>query len=130
MHLKRRTFLIGGLLGSTVLTPALAQAPLTVIYVGGQDCPPCLQWKNKYRAAWLASPEFRKIQWIEVEPPSLKEAYEARFWGGGLGPILKQLPYRAGTPRFLVVQDGQIIDNQLGRSSWLRILSDVKAHSA
>jgi len=126
MHLNRRAFLIGGLLGSTVLTPALAETPLTIVYIGGADCPPCLSWKTKYKARWMASPEFRKIRWIEVEPPRLKEAYQARFWEGPLEPIFAQLPQRFGTPRFLVVQNGQIIDNQLGVSSWLRVLSEVK----
>jgi hypothetical protein len=126
MHLNRRAFLIGGLLGSTVLTPALADAPLTIVYIGGADCPPCLSWKTKYKSRWMASPEFRKIQWIEVEPPRLKEAYQARFWEGPLEPILAQLHDRFGTPRFLVVQNGQVIDNQLGVSAWLRVLSEVK----
>jgi len=72
------------------------------------------------------SPEFRRIRWIEVEPPRLREAYQARFWEGPLEPIFAQLPQRFGTPRFLVVQNGQIIDNQLGVSSWLRVLSEVK----
>jgi hypothetical protein len=126
MHLNRRVFLIGGLLGSTVLTPAVAAPPLTIVYIGGADCPPCLSWKTKYKARWMASPEFRKIRWIEVEPPSLKEAYQARFWEGPLEPIFAQLPQKFGTPRFLVVQNGQIIDNQLGVSSWLRVLSEVK----
>jgi len=126
MHLNRRAFLIGGLLGSTVLTSAVAAAPLTIVYIGGADCPPCASWKTKYKARWMASPEFRRIRWIEVEPPRLREAYQARFWEGPLEPIFAQLPQRFGTPRFLVVQNGQIIDNQLGVSSWLRVLSEVK----
>jgi hypothetical protein len=130
MHMNRRTFLIGGLLGSTVLTQAFAQSPLTVIYVGGADCPPCLNWKTKYRAAWLSSPEFHKVQWIEVEPARLKEAYQSRFWEGALAPILDQLPRKTGTPRFLLVQDGRIIDNQLGGGAWPRVLSEVKTHIA
>jgi hypothetical protein len=130
MHMDRRTFIVGGLLSSTVLTPAVAQTPLTVIYVGGEDCPPCLSWKNKYKARWLASPEFRKVQWIEVEPASLKQAYQARFWEGELKPIFDQLPRKSGTPRFLVVQNGRIIDNQLGGGSWPHVLSEVKTHIA
>lgn len=126
MHMNRRAFLIGGLLGSTVLTPALAQAPLTVIYVGGADCPPCLNWKSKYKAQWMSSPEFRKIRWVEVETPSLKEAYQPRFWAGDLKGIYDQLPRKSGTPRFLVVQGGRVIDNQLGGNTWPRVLSDVK----
>ena len=38
---------------------------------------PCSNWKNQYKAAWLASPEFRKVTWVEVDPPKLKEAYTA-----------------------------------------------------
>src|SRR5476649_801210 len=130
MSMNRRSFLIGGLLGSTVLTPALAQGALTIIYVGGEDCPPCHYWKAKYKAEWLASPEFQKVQWIEVESHQLKEAYQARFWEGKLKPILDQLPRKSGTPRFLVVRDGQVIDNQLGSNSWSRVLFDVKTHIA
>jgi hypothetical protein len=126
MQMNRRAFLIGGLLSSTVLTSALAQAPLTVIYVGGADCPPCVNWKNRYKAQWMSSPEFRKIRWVEVETPSLREAYDPRHWAGDLKAIYDQLPRKSGTPRFLVVQAGQVVDNQLGTSAWLRVLSDVK----
>ena len=107
--MNRRTIVIAGLIGSCLQFPAQAAAGLTVIYVGGWDCPPCTAWKNKYKAEWLASPEFKKITWIEVESPKLKEAYQERFWPGDLRPILDQLPRKSGTPRFLIVKDDKIL---------------------
>jgi hypothetical protein len=112
--MNRRTFVVAGLAGSALRFPAQAAPALKVIYVGGWDCQPCASWKQKHKADWLASPEYRQVTWIEVESPKLKEAYHERFWPGDLGPILDQLPRKSGTPRFLVVKDGKIIANEFG----------------
>ncbi|MEA2806132.1 MAG: hypothetical protein QOJ17_273, partial [Rhodospirillaceae bacterium] len=63
--MNRRAFLIAGPLASA--SPLMSFGParaassdLTVIYVGGGDCPPCVQWKNTQKARWLASPEYKK----------------------------------------------------------------------
>ena len=97
-----------------------------MIYVGGWDCQPCTAWKNKYKAAWLASPEYRHVTWIEVESPKLKEAYQARFWPGDLKPILDQLPRKSGTPRFLIVRGDRVIANEFGGSQWPKVLAELK----
>jgi len=97
-----------------------------VIYVGGWDCQPCTAWKSKYKASWLASPEYKQVTWIEVEAPKLKEAYQERFWPGDLRPILDQLPRKSGTPRFLIVKDDKIIANEFGTSRWSKFLADLK----
>jgi hypothetical protein len=124
--MNRRTFVAAGLLGSTLHLPARAASPLKVIYIGGWDCQPCIAWKNKYKAEWLASPEFKKITWIEVESPKLKEAYQERFWPGDLRSILDQLPHKSGTPRFLVVRNDKVIANEFGTGQWPKILAELK----
>ena len=86
---------------------ARAASDLTVIYVGGLDCPPCTQWKNTQKARWLASPEYKKVTWVEVESPKLREAYQERYWPADLRPVLDQLPRKSGTPRFLIVAGRQ-----------------------
>lgn len=111
---------------SVVPVAAGAVPDLKVIYVGGWDCPPCTQWKNTYKAAWLASPEIKRVQWIEVESPRLKQAYEDRFWPGELRPILDQIPRKGGTPRFLIVRDGRIVSNEFGGSRWMATMTDLK----
>ena len=84
--MNRRTFVVAGLAGSALQFPARAASALKVVYVGGWDCQPCTAWKNKYKANWLASPEYSQVTWIEVESPKLKEAYQERFWPGDLKP--------------------------------------------
>ena len=124
--MNRRAFLIAGLLASTSLAPARAASDLTVVYVGGWDCPPCTQWKNTQKARWLASPEFHKVTWVEVESPKLREAYKERYWPADLRPVLAQLPRKSGTPRFLIVSDGKVVSNEFGSSRWSATLADLK----
>ena len=99
-----------------------------MIYVGGWDCQPCTAWKNKYKASWLASPEYEQITWIEVDAPKLKEAYQERGWPGDLEPILDQLPRKSGTPRFLIVRDDKVIANEFG--SWPMVEDPRRAREA
>ncbi len=124
--MKRRTFVVAGLLGSSLPLSARAAPVLEVIYVGGLDCQPCTAWKNRYKAGWLASPEYRQVTWIEVEAPKLKDAYQQRFWPGDLRPILDQLPRKSGTPRFLIVRDGKVVANGFGVSQWPKIMAELK----
>lgn len=116
--MKRRALLLAGLLASTELGSVKAAQDVKVIYIGGWDCGPCSRWKTQYKAEWLASPEFRKVTWVEVDVPKLKEAYQDRYWQGELKPILDQIPKKTGTPRFLIVQGGQIISNDFGKEKW------------
>jgi len=126
----RRAFLIASLLASTsslmAIGPARAASDLTVIYVGGGDCPPCTQWKNTQKARWLASPEYKKVTWVEVEAPKLKEAYQERYWPADLRPVLDHLPRKTGTPRFLIVSDGKVVSNEFGGGGWATTLTDLK----
>jgi hypothetical protein len=129
--MNRRAFLIANLLAATspvmVSGPTRAASPdLTVIYVGGWDCPPCTQWKNTQKARWLASPEYKKVTWVEVESPHLKDAYKERYWPAELRPVLAEVPRKTGTPRFLIVRDGKILSNEFGTGRWTSTMADLK----
>jgi hypothetical protein len=128
--MNRRAFVFASLSASlavaTASGAARAASDIKVIYVGGLDCEPCTRWKTTYKAKWLASPEYREVTWVEVESPRLRDAYQRRFWPGDLGSILDQLPRKNVTPRFLIVEDGQVVDNQAGTSKWTTIMSDLK----
>ena len=124
--MNRRAFVFASLAASAPLALAHAASEPKVIYVGGWDCPPCTTWKNTQKAKWLASPEFSRVTWIEVESPKLKEAYQARYWPGDLKPILDQIPRKSGTPRFLIVKDGKIVSNEFGGGQWTATIADLK----
>jgi hypothetical protein len=127
----RRALLLATLLASTSLVPApfapaRAASGLQVIYVGGWDCPPCAVWKKTQKARWLASPEFQQVRWIEIESPRLRDAYQERYWPLEVKPLLAKLPRKSGTPRFLIVRDGEIVSNQFGVPGWSTTMADLK----
>jgi hypothetical protein len=126
--MNRRVFLAAGLLSSALAPAAEAARKLTVVYVGGWDCEPCTRWKNASKAQWVASPAYRKVQYVEVDAPRLKEAYQPRYWPDELKPILEQLPRKSGTPRFLIVRDRKVLQNQFGAGTWPIVLGDIRKY--
>ena len=127
--MNRRAFLVASLAASTSLTPAYAAGPrVSVVYIGGVDCEPCQRWKKMYRDKWLASPEYKKVRWIEIDPPSLLMAYIPQYWPDEFKPVLEQLPKKVGNPRFLIVVDGQVVDNRYGVNTWPIIVGNVRKH--
>lgn len=106
--------------------PAAAAGRIQVIYVGGLDCPYCTVWRKEYMKDWAASPWYRQVEWIEVDVPHLREAYQQRFWTGELEPIREQLPRKSGTPRFIVVRDGKVVSNELGVNRWEDTVSRIR----
>ncbi|MBM3650403.1 MAG: hypothetical protein FJX11_21720 [Alphaproteobacteria bacterium] len=125
---SRRTIALSmvALGGVTVAASGHAADPMKAIYVGGWDCPPCTAWKNKYKAGWVASPEYARITWIEVDAPKLKEAYQERYWPGDLKSVLDQLPRKSGTPRFLLVKNGKVVANEFGGGQWSKFLDELR----
>jgi hypothetical protein len=118
--MNRRAFVFAGLVLPALSGTALGASDVQVIYVGGQDCPFCLLWRKKYEAAWRNSPEFKLVDYVEVDPPHLRQAYERRYWPGELGAVLEQIPRKSGTPRFLIVSRGRLVFNGLGTNKWER----------
>jgi hypothetical protein len=128
--MNRRAFILGSAVGLGAAPPAFAQAgQLTVIYVGGRDCPNCAQWKSRYKAKWEASPESKKVKWVVVDPPSLRDAYNAGNWPAEQKPILDRLKSKSGTPRFVLVKGGEIIDSKAGVNSWETIYGEIKVNA-
>jgi hypothetical protein len=130
--MNRRAFLFASLAVTTglaaTLGPASAGPDVQVIYIGGQDCPPCQRWRSSQQPRWLASPEFQKVAWFEIEPINLRDAYDERSWPRALRAVLAQVPRKSGTPRFLIVQEGRIVSNQLGASAWAATMADLKQY--
>jgi len=127
--MNRRAFLFAAVAASAIPVAgraALAASDLKVIYIGGEDCPPCHRWAKAYKAKWLASAEFRGVTWIEIDPPRFREADQERYWPGDLKPILDQIPRKTGAPRFLIAKDGLIVSNQFGATKWETTLADLK----
>ena len=124
--MNRRAFLFASLATTSLAPAAYAAGSVHVIYVGGWDCPYCTTWKNRYKADWVASAEFKRVKWTEIDPPKLREAYQERYWPGELKAVLDQIPRKSGTPRFLIVADGKLVSNKFGVGDWEHSLGDLK----
>ena len=124
--MNRRAFVFAGLALPALSGTALGAEDVQVIYVGGQDCPFCALWRQKYEAAWLSSPEFKRVDYVEVDPPHLRQAYEPRYWSGELAAVLEQIPHKRGTPRFLIVSRGKLVFNDVGTNKWERAVMALK----
>jgi hypothetical protein len=123
--MNRRAFLFASVAASAASTAHAANEP-QVIYVGGKDCGPCQRWRSTYHERWLASPEYRRVVWYEIEPLRLREAYLEEHWPEALWSVLDQVPRRSGTPRFLIVRDGRIVSNEIGVSKWLNTMAELR----
>ena len=104
--------------------PAIAQQgaekPITLIYVGGWDCEPCIRWKKQHRDEWVHSPEFQKVNYVEIESPRLVEAYQDKYWPDQYKPIRDKLSRKEGTPRFIISRKGKILTAEFGTGEWER----------
>jgi hypothetical protein len=125
MH--RRTLLSAGLLAIPLDAVARQAAPphLTVINVAARDCLYCVAWTIQSKPAWLESREYRLVRYAEIDAPTVKRAYEAEYWGD-LAGVIDKLPRRSGTPRFLLVRDGDVVFNQFGMSGWPKLLDELR----
>lgn len=110
---------------SLVTSAGAAQDRPKVLFISGVDCSFCQIWKRSRRAAWLASPEYRQVTYIEIESPNLRDAYSDRFWPADLRAIRDQLPRKSGTPRFVMAMNGRVVVNRAGR--WDQAYSEIKA---
>lgn len=102
-----------------------AGKPVIVVTIGAWDCPYCVQWTNTFKQSWIESSEFKKVRYLTVDSPSIKQAYNEKYWPDELKPYLKQL-HSTGTPRFLVIKGGKIVSNQFGTSGWEPTLAAVR----
>jgi hypothetical protein len=107
------------------LLPVVARAdgPLTVVNVHAWDCPPCLRWQNTYKKDWENSREFKLVRYVEIDSPTIRQAYAERYWPDDLKPLLKTV--NRGVPRFLIVKDGRILSNYFGVDHWSNVLADL-----
>ncbi len=49
------------------------KAPITVLYVGAWDCPPCTRWNNNEKKAWMETDSFKKVTFREVTTYTYKD---------------------------------------------------------
>ena len=78
----------------------------------------------------MTSDLFKRVKYVEVESPNLKQAYRDEYWPKDLLPIRDKLPDKRGTPRWLVVKDGKLVSNVFPTASveagWKQTLTAIE----
>jgi hypothetical protein len=123
------------LLATAVLAwkPVAAIAPesparVTLVYVGAEDCPPCLAWQRSEGAAFQNSADFNRLSYREVKSPSLFDVLNDEFWPADLRGYRKAIGREAGVPLWLVVADDKVVMQQFGAAQWTKaVLPRIKS---
>lgn len=101
-----------------------------LLYVGAEDCAPCRAWRNTDGAAFLASPEFRRITYREVESRHLEDVLNDDNWPDDIRDLRSMIDRRDGVPLWLVLSDRRIVDRGFGATAWTQqILPKIRSYS-
>jgi hypothetical protein len=92
--------------------------PVTLLYVGADDCAPCRAWQQHEKIAFGASAEFARVSYREVKSPTLLDLLEDENWPADLRGYRDRLGPGVGVPLWLVIADGQVVDRGMGPSQW------------
>lgn len=85
-----------------------------MFYLSAPDCPYCARWESQSRAAFLASPEGRAVNFVEVRGETLRQPIEARHYPARYRWAYDQVGPSAGVPRFLLAVDGKVVLSAFG----------------
>lgn len=124
MHLFRR--LAGALvtvLGLAVMPVALAQSPdakppsaddIHLVWMGGNDCPPCMAWRQSELPKLETSPVFRSVRFSYVNKVIRSSVPPRYFLPEDVKPFKDQLDAAsggiAGSPQGVLLVKGQVFD--------------------
>jgi|KBSMisStaDraftv2_1062788.scaffolds.fasta_scaffold529726_1 hypothetical protein len=111
--------------------PAAADHKIHMIYMGGNDCPPCRAWRATELPKLKEMEAFKRTQFVYVEkligstvPPSLFLPSEARPYKDMLDAAANGL---IGSPQTAIIVDGKLYDYYYGSRAAADIERMLKA---
>lgn len=113
----------GGLLLSDAPREAFGgRGPLTVVYVGAEDCGPCRSWRHDERPAFLGSGEFTRLRYREVIAPHLRDLLAQENWPAELAAVRARVRAQPGAPQWFVLREERLVAADAGLSAWRRAI--------
>ena len=109
------TVVAGGALRSDTLR---RDHNVMLVYVGAENCAPCVAWRRVMGADFRASVEFSRLRYREVEAHTLFEVLNDDVWPVDLRSYRARIDRANGVPMWLVVADGQVVAQGFGVSEW------------
>lgn len=104
-----------------------------LVWLGGNDCPPCVAWRREELPKLKARAEFRAIKFSYI-PKTIASSVPAKFFlPAALEPLKEKLDVasngRSGSPQAALFVDGEVYDYFHGPRSAediLRMLASVR----
>jgi hypothetical protein len=107
------------LLGLALLCAATAAAAgIDVFYLATPDCPYCRHWEATSRDTFLASPEGRAVNYVEIHGETLRQPIDARHYPPQYLWVFEQVGPSRGVPRFLLAIDGKVVMSAFGTNAY------------
>jgi hypothetical protein len=96
-------------------------ADLGVVYIGADDCGPCLAWRRAQRPQFLSSPEFARVRYREIISPRLLDLPKEEHWPDGLRKFREEFDRLPGAPMWFVVHNDRVVVTARGLREWQEI---------
>ena len=93
-------------------------ARVTLLYVGAEDCAPCLAWQHGPGRTFRASAEFARISYREAKAPTTLDILKDEYWPEDLRFLRRAIDPSAGVPLWLVVEDDRVVAWAFGLGQW------------
>jgi hypothetical protein len=89
-----------------------------LIWMGGNDCPPCVDWRRTQLPLLQSAPEFAQIRFSYVSKSVHSSVPSSFFLPEEVKPYKEMLDEASGgmggSPQFAILVDGQLYDYQFG----------------
>lgn len=107
---------------STAHAQSVANAPkIHIVYMGGNDCPPCVDWKQKELPKLEAAPIFKRITFSYVTKTIRSQVPLSLFLPSEVKPYKDKLDYASngiiGSAQTAILVNGEVFDYKFGSYS-------------
>ena len=95
-----------------------AKPNIAVIYIGAEDCAPCLVWRRDHWPRFAGSPDFSHLAYREVMSPKLFDLLEDSYWPEDLRQYRNRFDQSSGVPLWYIVVNGEVALTARGLREW------------
>jgi len=102
----------------TVAAAKAAHHGVTFVYIGADDCPPCLTWRKRELPKWEASATRQKVESRQILAAHYSYVSDPYYWPADLLWIKDDTQLTRGAPQYVVAKDGKVLLRTFGTGSW------------